>query len=508
MRVARLDSEIDFDGWRAAARALRAEGVAPEAVVWTVERELFDFSSPALAGEVAAKPTEGAFTAADAPSVTSRRDAPPPPFHGGGEKVSAFTVPKAFVDLAQTVILHRSPERLALLYRILHRLERQPRLLDNPADADVAKARDMAKGVGRAIHKMHAFVRFRLVEDVTPETYVAWFEPAHRVTEASAPFFARRFANMNWSILTPDACVHWDRANLTMSPGADPADAPSQDAQEEMWRTYYASIFNPARLNPAMMKQEMPKRYWRNLPEAALIPELIEKAQSRTETMVAAQPAKPSERVLKAALKHARGSYGEGNLTNLEEVAAGVQVCRRCDLWRDATQGVPGLGPAKAALMIVGEQPGDQEDLQGVPFVGPAGQLLDRAMAEAGVPRDRVFVTNAVKHFKHEPRGKRRLHKTPDRGEVQACRWWLDAERRLVRPKVILALGATAVQSVFGKAQPIGKTRGRRQALDGGEQGLVSWHPSFMLRIPDRDAKARAYAELVEDLKLAWNLAS
>jgi hypothetical protein len=131
-----------------------------------------------------------------------------------------------------------------------------------------------------------------------------------------------------------------------MSPGADPADAPSQDAQEEMWRTYYASIFNPARLNPAMMKQEMPKRYWRNLPEAALIPDLIEKAQSRTETMVAAQPTKPSERVLKAALKHARGSYGEGNLTNLEEVAAGVQVCRRCDLWRDATQGVPGLGPA------------------------------------------------------------------------------------------------------------------------------------------------------------------
>jgi DNA polymerase len=474
MRVARLESEIDFDGWRAAARALRAEAVAPEAVVWTVERDLFE------------------------------QDPFPPPCGEG----KTFGVPKAFVDLAQTVILHRSPERLALLYRILHRLERQPRLLDNPADVDVAKARDMAKGVGRAIHKMHAFVRFRLVEDVTPETYVAWFEPAHRVTEAAAPFFARRFANMNWSILTPDACVHWDQATLTMSPGADPADAPSQDAQEEMWRTYYASIFNPARLNPAMMKQEMPKRYWRNLPEAALIPDLIENALSRTEAMVAAHPVKPSERVLKAALKHARdGSFGESNLVNLEEVAAGVQVCRRCDLWRDATQGVPGLGPAKAALMIVGEQPGDQEDLKGVPFVGPAGQLLDRAMAEAGVPRDRTFVTNAVKHFKHEPRGKRRLHKTPDRGEVQACRWWLDAERRLVRPKVILALGATAVQAVFGKALPIGKTRGQRQALDGGEQGLVSWHPSFLLRVPDPETKDRAYAELVEDLRLAWKLA-
>ncbi len=223
--------------------------------------------------------------------------------------------------------------------------------------------------------------------------------------------------------------------------------------------------------------------------------------------MVALQPLKPSERALKAALKYARGSYGEGNLVNLEAVAAGVHVCRRCDLWRDATQGVPGLGPDRAALMIVGEQPGDQEDLQGVPFVGPASQLLDRAMAQAGVPRERVFVTNAVKHFKFEPRGKRRLHKTPNRGEVQACRWWLDAERRLVRPKVVLALGATAVQAVFDKALPIGETRGRRQALDGDTQGLVSWHPSYMLRIPDQEAKDRAYAELVEDLKLAWKLA-
>jgi DNA polymerase len=509
MRVVRLASEIDFDGWRAAARGLRAEGVAPEAVVWTVERDLFDFNSfPPPCGE--GGPRSGSGGGSVQSVLATAEPHPPdslvPPPHKGEKP--PFTVPAAFVDLARTVILHRSPERLALLYRILHRLEDQPRLLANPADIDVAKARDMARNVGRAIHKMHAFVRFRRVEDVTPETYVAWFEPAHRVTEAASPFFARRFANMNWSILTPDACVHWDRGLLTMSPGADPADAPSQDAQEEMWRTYYASIFNPARLNPVMMKQEMPKRYWRNLPEAALIPDLIEKAQSRTETMVAAHPTKPSERVLKAALRHARdGAFGDGPPVSLEEVAAGVQVCRRCDLWRDATQGVPGAGPGKAALMIVGEQPGDQEDLQGLPFVGPAGQLLDRAMAEAEVARDRVFVTNAVKHFKHEPRGKRRLHKTPDRGEVQACRWWLDAERRLVRPKVILALGATAVQAVFGKALPIGKTRGQRQALGGGELGLVSWHPSFMLRIPDPDAKARAYAELVADLRQAWKMA-
>ena len=470
MRAVCLESQIDFEGWRDAARVLRGEGVAPEAVVWTVEPHLFAGAAPEPAAPNA-KP---------------------------------FSVPAAFVDLAKSVLLHRAPERFALLYRILYRLEAQPRLLENPADADVAKARDMAKNIGRAIHKMHAFVRFRLVEGVAPETYIAWFEPAHRVTEAAAPFFARRFSNMDWSILTPDVCVHWDQKTLSVSPGADPADAPSQDAQEDLWRTYYASIFNPARLNPKMMRQEMPQRYWRNLPEAALIPELIEKARGRTEVMVAAQPNKPSERVLKAALRHARdASFGQGNLVDLEEVAAGAQVCRRCDLWRDATQAVPGAGPLRASLMIVGEQPGDQEDLAGLPFIGPAGQLLSDAMAQAGVARERAFVTNAVKHFKHEPRGKRRLHKTPDRGEVQACRWWLDAERRLVKPKVILALGVTASLAVFGKPMPVATARGRPQALTGGEQGRVSWHPAYILRAPEPAARDRAMAELIEDLKLA-----
>jgi uracil-DNA glycosylase len=256
------------------------------------------------------------------------------------------------------------------------------------------------------------------------------------------------------------------------------------------------------------MRQEMPKRYWRNLPEAALIPDLIETAQERAAAMVASTPRPPSDRVLKAALRHSRGaSYGEGAATTLEEVEAGVHVCRRCDLWRDGTQGVPGEGAARAPLMFVGEQPGDQEDLAGRPFVGPAGQMFDRALAEAGVPRDRTFVTNAVKHFKHEVRGKRRIHKTPDRGEVTACRWWLDAERRIVRPRVIVMLGATAALGVMGKPTPIGANRGKALQLPDQAQGVVTYHPSFLLRVPDAEAKAKAYAEFVQDLGTAWSLA-
>ena len=192
----------------------------------------------------------------------------------------------------------------------------------------------------------------------------------------------------------------------------------------------------------------------------------------------------------------------------LANIADEVQACRRCDLWRRATQGVAGEGPARAAMMLVGEQPGDAEDLAGGPFVGPAGQMLDRALAAAGAARGEVFITNAVKHFKHEMRGKRRLHKTPTASEISICRWWLDAERRLVRPKVIVAMGATAALAVFGRPMPVMKSRGRRLDLEDGAGAVITVHPSYLLRIPDETAKRAAFAAFVTDLKLARGLAA
>jgi uracil-DNA glycosylase len=213
-------------------------------------------------------------------------------------------------------------------------------------------------------------------------------------------------------------------------------------------------------------------------------------------------------RAFRAAQRAARdGEWNQSPPGSLEEVAAGVQLCRRCELWRDATQGVPGAGPAHAAIMLVGEQPGDQEDLVGKPFVGPAGRVLDAGLERSGIVRAEAFVTNAVKHFKHEPRGKRRLHKTPDAGEVTACRWWLEAERRLVRPKVIVALGATAALGVFGRPMPVGKNRGQTFELPGHARGVVTYHPSFLLRLPDEAAKKAAFRDFVEDLRRARALA-
>jgi uracil-DNA glycosylase len=203
-----------------------------------------------------------------------------------------------------------------------------------------------------------------------------------------------------------------------------------------------------------------------------------------------------------------RGENGDSPApSSLPEVARLVAACRRCDLWKNALHGVGGEGPPDARLMLVGEQPGDQEDRQGRPFVGPAGEVLDRALAEAGADREALYVTNAVKHFKHTLRGKRRLHKTPDRGEVLACRWWLEGERRLLRPRVILALGATAAFAVIGKPTPVMKMRGRAIPLDDQAQAMVTVHPSYLLRLPDPGAKAEGFAMFVEDVKAAARLA-
>lgn len=192
-----------------------------------------------------------------------------------------------------------------------------------------------------------------------------------------------------------------------------------------------------------------------------------------------------------------------GNLQALREEAAG---CRACPLWKDATQTVFGEGPQHASLMLVGEQPGDKEDLTGRPFVGPAGLMLDRALEEAGIDRNKVYVTNAVKHFKFVPRGKIRLHQKPNTSEIRACRQWYERELKSIKPDLVVAMGATAAQSVFGKITPINKSRGRLIDLDDGNKALVTVHPSYLLRLPDADAKAREYQRFVDDLRIAAGL--
>jgi DNA polymerase len=361
----------------------------------------------------------------------------------------------------------------------------------------------MARAVHRDEHKMHAFVRFREVGRERDARYIAWFEPEHYVVELAAPFFARRFADMPWSILTPDLCAHWDGLTVTFTEGVARSEAPTDDRLEELWRRYYVSIFNPARLKPKAMQTEMPKKYWRNLPEAALIKPLIADAGRLTAAMIAQGATEPHKAQKRQEEPMKRKSDAADDLETLREEAAS---CRACPLWKDATQTVFGEGPGHAPIMLVGEQPGDKEDLAGKPFVGPAGQMLDRALEEAGIDRRKVYVTNAVKHFKFVPRGKIRLHQKPNTPEIRACRQWYERELTAVRPHLVVALGATAAQCVLGKITPINKNRGHPLDLDGGLTALVTVHPSYLLRLPDEKAKAQEYQRFVEDLKIAAKL--
>jgi len=196
-------------------------------------------------------------------------------------------------------------------------------------------------------------------------------------------------------------------------------------------------------------------------------------------------------------------AQAEQAINSLGQLAAAEAACTRCPLYRDATQAVSGEGPSGATFMLVGEQPGDKEDIAGKPFVGPAGRVLDQALREAGIAREETFVTNAVKHFKHEMRGKRRLHKRPNNYEIERCKIWLDDERKLVEPAVVIALGATAARSLTGKTVTISKIRGKALRLADGTKLFVTVHPSSLLRIEDEAGKREAFRQFVADLKKA-----
>jgi DNA polymerase len=447
MHLISLDSETDFDGWRMAARALALNDVPPAEVSWMVRDRA--------------------------------RDLPPQlalPFPGTPE--GRFSVPAKFVALARTVILHRNPERFALLYRLLWRIRSHHDLLDDTADPDVAQAGALASAVHRDEQRMQSCLRFHEIGRERTSRYVAWYAPEHHIVEAVAPFFARRYADMPWSILTPEMSAHFDGSLISFAEGVGNAGAPSEDRLEETWRLYAANLSPAARLH---QKEPPPKRSWQ------IIAPLMAEAASRTQTDREAAMRDKSEQAV----------------TDLDTLRTEAATCRACQLWRTAKQTVFGEGPQHAPIMMVGEQPGDKEDLAGHPFVGPAGQLLDRALEEAGIDRKTVYITNAVKHFKFVPRGKIRLHQKPNTEEIRACRPWYEQELAAIRPRLVIALGATAAQCVLGKVTAINKTRGHPIDLAEGRKALVTVHPSYLLRLPDPEAKSREYRRFVDDLKIA-----
>jgi uracil-DNA glycosylase family protein len=368
----------------------------------------------------------------------------------------SFGVSRTLVALAQMAIQARDPARFALLHR----------LVAGTDEAAMTLARRLALSVRAEAHRMRTHIRFMPLDG----RHVGWYAPRHFVLEANARLLARRFPHLAVSVLTPDGGAHWQDSEPAFGPGADP---PDDAALAALWRERGAALLHAARPGSA-------------IPEAEALDEA---------------PRPPDQPSLGPVVLRGRAA------PELDAAQSDAAGCTRCPLAGPATQTVFGEGPGDARLMFVGEQPGDQEDVIGRPFVGPAGQLLDRALEEAGIDRRASYVTNAAKHFKFVPRGTRRIHQKPEAAEIAACGVWLAREREVLRPALIVLLGATAAQAVLGRLVTIGRERGRGFTLPDGQPALITVHPSYLLRLPDAASKAREYAAFVADLRCAAALA-
>ncbi|HLY90752.1 MAG TPA: UdgX family uracil-DNA binding protein [Acetobacteraceae bacterium] len=378
-------------------------------------------------------------------AVRSHNEAGDPLQDGTG----SFGVSRSLVSLASVAIQAREKTRFDLLYRVVWNAN-----AGQTEDELLRRAQGLALAARAEAHRMRTHIRFLPVDGVN----VGWYEPAHFVLEANAQLIARRFPEQRFAIVTPDGAAQWDGTELRFAAGARIED---DDALRD-WR-----MPNDARVGTAIPEAE-------DLDEA---------------------PRPPDRPALGPVVLRAHADRP------LIEAMHEASDCRRCHLYEAATQTVFGEGPAHAKVLFVGEQPGDQEDVIGRPFVGPAGQIMDRAMEEAGIDRRTIYITNAVKHFKFTPRGKRRIHQTPEAPEIQACRFWLDVELVRMQPKLIVAMGGTAARALLGRPVTITRERGRAIELPDGQRAFVTVHPSFLLRVPDEDAKTREYRAFVEDLR-------
>ncbi|MBC7371636.1 MAG: UdgX family uracil-DNA binding protein [Bdellovibrionaceae bacterium] len=449
--------EKTFEGWRGVARDLIQKSIPPGDIHWSE-------SLPLLIS--------------DTQPAQKRK-----PLSG------RFVVPAEFLDLAEAVAYARDEDRWDLLYRILYRLQfENPNLMKIAVDPDIHQAQLLQKAVRRDIHKMHAFVRFKKTTIEGEEAYVAWHKAEHLTVRPGTPFFARRFGDRRWSIFTPEESAHWDLKTLTFGPGMEQHQFTTVDQWDDVWKTYYKSIFNPARIKIKMMKSEMSPKYWASMPETSLIHELVRESPKRLQQM---------------ALNHNRAAVVDPSLP-LAQLRELSKSCTACPLFGHATQTVFGNGTENAEIMIVGEQPGDQEDLAGLPFVGPSGKILDQALSAAGLSRDGLYLTNAVKHFKWVRSDKVRLHQKPTGGEMHACKPWLEAEIARVKPKIIIALGATAATAVMGRLPKITTERGKVfTEFNVASAVIISWHPAAILRAPSEQESQLRQSQLANDLALA-----
>ncbi len=462
--------EGNFADWQKHARQLLLSQVPPDQIIWREEDE----------------PQTSLFSRENEETLPPSR----PREHDHPKPVIKVSAP--FISLAKKVAYHRDPLKWPVLYSVLWRITHEnDDLLKVQTDGEVIQLLRMRDQVAHDEHHMHAFVRFRKIVRDGNEVYLAWYKPDHKIVRLAAPFFRERFASMRWSILTPDESMHWDGCRLLFTPGVERCPVDSQDETEQLWNLYYKTTFNPARVNLKLMRSHVPVRHWDQMPELAAMASTVSQAGQRVEQMLTTQTGLPGAQQFIPPTR------------TLSAMHQAVRACHGCELHKYATQAVFGEGPANARIMLVGEQPGEKEDLAGRPFVGPAGEVFDRALRDANLDRALVYVTNVVKHFAFVERGKRRLHRTPRYSEIVACRPWLEAELDQVRPQLLVCLGASAAKALFGSQFRLTEQRGRMLPSKFCEKTLVTYHPSAVLRAESPASGDRLFRLLVEDLRIA-----
>ena len=457
-----LDECADLAGFRAAVRRLWARRTPPDEVAWNVAAEADLFGEPA--------------------PDAAERELPP------------VALPRSLGALIETVVCHSDAERYALLYGAVWRVlsgERTARGCERSPGPSPAGDGE----VGAARHPQDARLPAlpRAARCRGGARFVAWFEPEHFILEAvPRRFFVERFSSMVWSILTPQGGLHWDRTVLRLGPPAQRDEAPAGDRFEAAWRSYYESVFNPARVNPRAMRQHMPAKYWRNLPEAAAIPDLL-RAPRRVHEMLEreAAPAKRDPRKAVAAMsEQGPRTLGELNRT----IAASPPLTPGAD------RAVLGEGPVAPPSPSSASSPAITRSVRaGRSSARPANCLIARWQRRASIGPG--LLTNAVKHFKYEPRGKKRLHKRPNAGEVKRYRWWLQKEIGFVRPRLVVALGNTALLGLTGEPLSVLKARGPRPL--GGFPGFATVHPSYLLRLPEGSPRDAAYGQFARTSRMS-----
>jgi probable DNA metabolism protein len=393
-----------------------------------------------------------------------------------------LNVPNQFIDRLEYLSHHKGQETWNVIFSLLKLWHSDGvsalKDLGHPA---VDAAKHISAQLHYESHKLKAYLRLREVKTDEGVYYFGYHSCEHDVLPLVADFLKDRFRTMRWQVTTKHSSVSWDLKKLTFAPGG--AQPKSADDMDDLWRTFYKSTHNPDRLNTDLFKRHIPKKYWADLPEMATLGDLL------------------------AEDGHAHSDPVDEDVhpKDLISIGRALDACRSCELYGPATQAVHGQGPSQANIMIVGEQPGDHEDLSGQPFIGPSGALLRKLASDAGIDFSSCYVTNSVKHFRFEQKGKARIHKRPGVSHIAACRKWITAEIQLVNPSLIICLGATAVRSIVGYPLKLEDYLNRIVELPDGRAALVTIHPAAILRSePDRAEVYTASLREAFSVAAAW----